>query len=268
MGLDSACLCVSVLALLSCGSAGVPSKALKRDAPSATASRAPVDVEGTWYYQTTSENCGANAKGRVTLSWDTEQSLFVERGSVRWQESGTVIEWWGTARYDAKRNSLRGEYYNTLGDKVTGLWRLEKGRMLLDWSQSNGCRGHGIATRTPQKIAAPGLSTLASGSFWAGHYICSQGFSSMTLAVAKSQTGQLRATVWFHHIPKNVSGKYTCEVSQTANGTIVLTPLEWITQPENYRMVSMRGKLADNGRSFAGTMDASTCKDFWLTRSK
>jgi hypothetical protein len=108
----------------------------------------PANVSGQWNYRTTS-NCGTvEGVGNVAFVWNGR--AYRETGSVYWSDSGQTIRWWGDVRYDATARRLTGTHDNSLGDKVDGNWRLEgetPDRLVVEWDQTNGCTGIGIATR-------------------------------------------------------------------------------------------------------------------------
>ncbi len=109
----------------------------------------PAHIAGTWDYRTES-NCGSAGRGAVGFRWDAERSVYREDGSVTWPDTKLTIRWWGDSRFDATARTLSGSFDNTLGDKVTGTWLLEgdgPDRLVIEWNQTNGCHGQGIATR-------------------------------------------------------------------------------------------------------------------------
>jgi hypothetical protein len=113
----------------------------------------PARVEGTWPYRTYS-NCGSvEGVGDVSFRWDAARRAYEERGHVYWADSGLTVRWWGWKTFDGERRALHGTTENSLGDSVTGAWSVEGGappaRLVVSWSQTNGCRGEGVATRAP-----------------------------------------------------------------------------------------------------------------------
>ena len=109
----------------------------------------PANIAGTWSYHTES-NCGSAGRGSVAFRWDAERGRYQEDGEVTWPDRELTIRWWGNGRFDAKARTLDVTVDNSLGDKVSGSWRLEGERpdqLVLDWHQTNGCHGVGTATR-------------------------------------------------------------------------------------------------------------------------
>jgi hypothetical protein len=110
----------------------------------------PAHVEGRWNYRTRS-NCGSvEGVGQVTFRWDAGRRMYEERGSVFWSDSGTTIRWWGFTRYLPSKRRLEGQMHNSLDDDVDGRWALQgegPARLVVRWSQTNGCTGTGVATR-------------------------------------------------------------------------------------------------------------------------
>jgi len=131
---------VIVLAVVGCDQ-GV------RKPPAAAAD--PARIAGTWDYRTES-NCGSAGTGSVSFRWNSDRQLYREDGEVTWPGRDLTIRWWGDGDFDAKAHTLVATIDNSLGDKVTGTWRLEgdgPDRLVLDWQQTNGCHGVGTATR-------------------------------------------------------------------------------------------------------------------------
>jgi hypothetical protein len=112
--------------------------------------RDPARIVGTWDYVTRS-NCGSvEGVGSVTFTWDARRGVYQERGRVYWADSGSTIRWWGPKRWDPQARRLDGRSENSLGDTVDGYWDVEGAgpdRLVVRWTQTNGCVGTGIATR-------------------------------------------------------------------------------------------------------------------------
>ena len=112
----------------------------------------PANIVGTWSYRTRS-NCGpVEGVGEVSFAWNSTAGTYEERGFVYWSHSGRTIRWWGTVRFVPATRRLEGRIQNSLGDAVDAHWQLEGSgpdRLTVRWSQTNGCRGQGVATRAP-----------------------------------------------------------------------------------------------------------------------
>lgn len=134
----------TVAVLCAAALAGAPARAV--DTPD------PARVDGGWYYRTES-NCGSVVGvGKLWFAWNRDDGRYDEGGFVHWSDSGSTITWWGHAAYEAGGHRLRASVDNSLGDHVDGTWRLEgrpPTRLVVTWSQTNGCRGTGVATRAP-----------------------------------------------------------------------------------------------------------------------
>jgi len=122
-------------------------------APAAAVAPAPADpanIEGPWPYRTES-NCGkVPGVGEVTFTWDASTSKYAEMGYVYWADSKLTIRWTGDARYEPATRTLAAHSSNSLGDTVDGTWEMEGAgpdRLVVRWSQTNGCKGVGVATR-------------------------------------------------------------------------------------------------------------------------
>ena len=111
----------------------------------------PASIAGTWQYRTQS-NCGSvEGVGKLWFGWNAQRELYDERGMVFWADTGSTITWWGTARFDRRSRALRASVDNSLGDHVDSRWRIEgnpPARLIVRWTQTNGCHGVGIATRS------------------------------------------------------------------------------------------------------------------------
>ncbi len=110
----------------------------------------PAHVAGRWNYRTRS-NCGSvEGVGNVTFRWNSRRNAYEERGSVFWSDSGSTIRWWGYVRFSPRKHLLEGRLHNSLDDDVDGRWSLEgsgPARLVVRWTQTNGCTGVGVATR-------------------------------------------------------------------------------------------------------------------------
>lgn len=111
----------------------------------------PAGINGTWQYRTRS-NCGSvEGVGKLWLGWDPERERYDERGMVYWSDSDLVINWWGTATFREHARELDARVDNSLGDRVRSTWRVignPPTRLVVQWSQTNGCHGVGIARRS------------------------------------------------------------------------------------------------------------------------
>jgi hypothetical protein len=124
----------------------------------AVPARDPANIEGTWPYRTES-NCGkVPGVGEVSFAWDAETGKYAEKGYVYWADSKVTIRWWGDAGFDPRTRTLDVHTKNSLGDTVEGRWELEGAgpdRLVVRWSQTNGCKGLGVATRAAAPRPSP-----------------------------------------------------------------------------------------------------------------
>jgi hypothetical protein len=141
-------MCRARIAVLLLALAALPAGAGARPA----SGRDPASVDGTWDYRTRS-NCGSvEGLGEVAFAWNDQTLVYDERGFVHWSDSGHTIRWWGTASFEPRTRRLVARVRNSLGDDVSSTWQLEgqgPDRLVVRWTQTNGCVGVGIATRRP-----------------------------------------------------------------------------------------------------------------------
>jgi len=110
----------------------------------------PAGIAGTWQSRTESTCGSVEGIGKVWFGWSSAHGRYDDRGMVHWADSGSTIRWWGHARFDASTRRLRASVDNSLGDHVESTWEIHGDppeRLVVRWSQTNGCRGVGIATR-------------------------------------------------------------------------------------------------------------------------
>jgi hypothetical protein len=129
----------------------------------------PAGVAGRWSYRTRS-NCGAvEGVGELIFAWDPGRGRYREQGCVHWSDNGSTIWWWGEPRFDAHTRELVGRNRNSLGDEVDGHWSVEgegPDRLAVSWSQTNGCRGEGVAIRAAAPPGAVAGSVLSMAALW------------------------------------------------------------------------------------------------------
>jgi hypothetical protein len=110
----------------------------------------PAGIGGRWEYQTMS-NCGTVAgQGWVELIYNFEGKYYFERGEVSWPVEQSTISWSGFAKFDGAAR-LTAEVENSLGDRVVGVWEVlgdPTEKLVIEWHQTNGCQGTGVATRS------------------------------------------------------------------------------------------------------------------------
>jgi len=129
-------------------------------------------------------------------------------------------------------------------------------------------RSAGTSVATPQAASPPsppppGASPFAAGQTWSGTYICAQGSTSLVLHIVAASPGRVDAIFEFNYLPKHVHG------SNKASGRFDpttrefdLLPGTWIEQPVNYVTVTLRGRITEDGRTYAGTIEGPSCTTF------
>jgi hypothetical protein len=116
---------------------------------------------------------------------------------------------------------------------------------------------------TPQAAPPASASPFAAGQTWSGTYICAQGSTSLILHIVAVSPGRIDAIFDFNYLPKHVHG------SNKASGRFDpttrefdLLPGTWIDQPRNYVTVTMRGRVTEDGRTYAGRIEGPSCTTF------
>ena len=94
---------------------------------------------------------------------------------------------------------------------------------------------------------------------WRGSYVCLQGSTGLTLSVTK-QSGN-RFSGFFHFYPTRwgpvaKEGCYSVDGTLDKSGSIIIDTGRWITQPDGYVMVGLRGTLDKTGLSMSGQVKA------------
>jgi hypothetical protein len=103
---------------------------------------------------------------------------------------------------------------------------------------------------------------------WQGTYFCQQGETGLRLEISAGAEDTLNAKFSFYAIPSNPevpSGSFAM-VGKYSESGIVLRQDHWIEQPPEWRMVDLRGTLADRGTMFRGTVETVDCTSFSLRR--
>lgn len=126
-------------------------------------------------------------------------------------------------------------------------------------------------------LATPALAIDANAldGVWVGAYECGQGPTSLTLTLDGHADGRVTGTFAFGPRPNNpyvASGSYRIAGSVAPDQTFTLTGVEWISQPYNYSMVGIRGKLytgekpGDPLNLFGDIVGGSGCTQFFADK--
>jgi hypothetical protein len=99
-----------------------------------------------------------------------------------------------------------------------------------------------------------------------GQYLCTQGWTELTLEVTSSRGSTIEAVFDFVYRPRSIAGRFRVRGTRSASGEIELRPVEWITRPSNWVMVGMRGRVGADG-VFRGRITEPQCGEFFVTPS-
>lgn len=126
-------------------------------------------------------------------------------------------------------------------------------------------------------VSQAGGMPFSRGQVWNGTYRCRQGLTALSFRVSDvaSKTAvysdglayAVSAVFDFNFNNGeatgafNLTGRYYPE-----NRRAVFEPGSWIANPNGYQTVGMKGQVADDGRTFAGSIASFGCGDFSVTR--
>jgi len=107
------------------------------------------------------------------------------------------------------------------------------------------------------------------GDRFAGHYVCAQGRTELTLVIEDLDGTEVSAIFEFDypggggtHAP--ASGSYRMHGSvDPRSGVVHLDPERWIEQPDGYVMVGLVGQVSRTG-SISGAVKGPGCSTFYL----
>ena len=107
------------------------------------------------------------------------------------------------------------------------------------------------------------------GDRFAGHYVCAQGRTELTLVIEDLDGTEVSAIFEFDypggggtHAP--ASGSYRMHGSfDPRSGAVHLDPDRWVEQPDGYVMVGLVGQVSRTG-SISGTVKGPGCSTFYL----
>lgn len=126
-------------------------------------------------------------------------------------------------------------------------------------------------------LASPALAIDANAldGVWAGAYECGQGPTSLTLTLDGDANGRVTGTFNFgprSNNPNIASGSYRIEGTVAPDQTFTLNGVQWISQPYDYSMVGIRGKLyagekpGDPLNLFGDIIGGSGCTQFYADK--
>jgi len=122
------------------------------------------------------------------------------------------------------------------------------------------------------QMTALGQSSSGPVGQWSGNYTCHQGRTALHLTIKQQADGTFQGLFHFssqppfHAVPEGcflMSGTF-----DPATRRLVLTPGEWLLQPDGYITVGMDGVLDPSGETFEGELTGGyQCTTFDLQRS-
>lgn len=110
---------------------------------------------------------------------------------------------------------------------------------------------------------------------WKGAYICGQGPTGLTLTLDGHADGRITGTFSFwpkSNNPGVASGSYRIEGSVNADQSFTLRGVQWISQPYDYSMVGLSGKIfrgqnpGDPLNLFGSIVGGSGCDQFYADK--
>jgi hypothetical protein len=124
------------------------------------------------------------------------------------------------------------------------------------------------AQASPSRMASIG-GPFERGDRLAGHYVCAQGRTELTLVIEDLEGSDVAAIFEFEyaggggaHAP--ASGSFRMHGSfDAATRALRLDGDRWLEQPDGYAMVSLVGTVATSG-SIEGTVKGSGCSTFYV----
>jgi len=121
-----------------------------------------------------------------------------------------------------------------------------------------------LAMSADAALASTNPPRLAAGTY-EGSYVCAQGVTRLRLIAARAVGDRQTARFEFGGNDGLPTGVYTVRVRTERNGTIVLTPLSWLSRPADYLMVGAR--LNQQGATLVGTITNPDCGEVSITRT-
>jgi WD40 repeat protein len=104
---------------------------------------------------------------------------------------------------------------------------------------------------------------FAPGQIWSGHYVCSQGRTSLALQITSVRDNTVDAVFAFSQAESGASGSHLASGQyDPTHRRLTLASRGWIRQPPGYTMVDLTGTLSADGSRFAGSVSTSGCSTF------
>lgn len=136
-----------------------------------------------------------------------------------------------------------------------------------------------VLTAALALLALPGgalaLDANPLDGVWKGAYICGQGPTGLTLTLDGHADGRITGTFEFWPKPNNpyaASGSFRIEGTVADDQTFTLRGVQWISQPYNYSMIDLRGKMyrgekpGDPLNLFGEILGGSGCTQFLVDK--
>jgi hypothetical protein len=118
---------------------------------------------------------------------------------------------------------------------------------------------------------AQSTSAPVSGD-WTGKYICAQGVTALDLHIDKTGGNAIKATFSFGPLPENPDvpkGLYEMRGTfDPSTRSVILHGARWISEPDGYVMVDLKGRVAQTGQNISGVVPGlAGCTNFEIWRA-
>jgi hypothetical protein len=125
-----------------------------------------------------------------------------------------------------------------------------------------------LAEPIPQPRVRPAEPVpFAPGQIWSGHYVCSQGKTSLALQIMYLRGHTVDAVFAFSHAESGVSGSYwTSGRYDPARRRLALSTIAWLRQPPGFVAISLAGTVSADGSRLAGSRLDRACSTFTVRR--
>jgi hypothetical protein len=112
---------------------------------------------------------------------------------------------------------------------------------------------------------APAMAGTQITGKWHGVYVCAED-SEMWLELW--QDGRKIWGIFRFRTASGTTGSYRVSGWKSMVGEFGLEGIQWIDQPEGFRMVGMKGEVNMRGDKMNGFINDTGCGDFYLERDK
>lgn len=115
------------------------------------------------------------------------------------------------------------------------------------------------------------MAQTPTGS-WVGTYLCVQGVTGLTLTIDEDHEGGLEGVFAFYPVAQNpgtTTESYRVHIAyyeEVHHLVISATNDDWIQRPSGYNVVDLDGTISSDGTVFSGSILASGCSTFALSR--